>query len=375
MENINGKNEVFCISCGTIIRKEAVICPKCGVKQMAVNTQIYSNIQIGQFIRIGVLFVLLFFGVIVASVTSVTSGVFLNPSNIRNIMYQYIPLLMTGVVTFLVMNSGGIDFSIGSLIGLTSVILGIFNGSILGATMALFVGLIFGCINGLIAIKTPVKSFIVTIATMTLIRGIALAISDGQPKQIQVNSTYFSIQLLLVMLVVGVSFFLLFKKYGMVDKGNINFSSLKRDNISILYYLLSAFSAVIVGIFLSFRIRVGIPTAGSGYEVDAIIVAILGGVACGYAAINLVSTIIAALLLAVMVNFFNLNGINVYMQIILKIVVLFIGFIPLFVKGAMVPEEKKAIIADTTNKPKYCSRCGAEVGADDTICMKCGCKF
>lgn len=52
------ENEVFCTSCGAIIRKEAVICPKCGVKQVSIRPQknVGVKIPVGQFIRIGVLF-------------------------------------------------------------------------------------------------------------------------------------------------------------------------------------------------------------------------------------------------------------------------------------------------------------------------------
>jgi ribose transport system permease protein len=187
-------------------------------------------------------------------------------------------------------------------------------------------------------VKLPVKAFLVTLATMSLIRGIAIAVSGDQIRTIQVNSNYFWIQVLFSIIVVGFSSFVLFRNYGIIDEGNKNVSSLKNDNMSILYYLLSAFSAVIVGIFLSFRMRSGQPTAGSGYEVDAIIVAILGGAICGYAAINLVSTIGAALLLAMLVNFLNLMNMGSSVQMILKIVLLFIGFVPIIIKGIMAPQ-------------------------------------
>jgi ribosomal protein L40E len=148
---------------------------------------------------------------------------------------------------------------------------------------------------------------------------------------------------------------------------------LKKDS---RHGFLSAFSAVIAGIFLSLRLRVGTPMAGSGYEVDAIIVAILGGAVCGYAAIYLFSTIIAALLMAMLINFFTLSGINHYTQIILKIIVLFIGFIPIIIKGIMIPKEKKAVLTNSIiNKSIFCTHCGAESSPNDTICMKCGCKL
>lgn len=315
------------------------------------------------------------FLVIIANV--MTSGLFLNFRNFADIMRQFVPLLIIGISTLVVMSSGGIDLSVGSLIGLTGVIVGTFNGSFIVVICAIFVGLVFGLINGVIAVKTPIKAFIVTAASMTLIRGIAFAISGGTPRQIQVNSKYFPIHVFLALLIACFSFFLLFRKYGIVDNGKINGASLKDNNIPITYYLLSAFSAVITGIFLSFRVRAGMPAIGTGYEVDAIVIAILGGAVCGYAAINLISTVIAALLMAMFVNFFNLTSISVYVQSILKMAVLFIGFLPIIIKEVMSPKEQCTIINNATaeNRSKYCTHCGAESAPNDTICTKCGCKL
>ncbi|MDR1930104.1 MAG: ABC transporter permease [Treponema sp.] len=293
-----------------------------------------EKIQMGEFRRIGVLFAIMILFVIIAGIISRN---FLTFNNIRSIMYQFIPLLLIGVSMFVVMSFGGIDFSIGSLVGLSGVIVGIFKGSFAGALLALVIGLLCGCINGLIAVKTPVKAFLVTIATATLIRGIAFTVSGGMSKPFRPNSNYFVyfvIQVLLAVVVVGASCFLLSGNYGIPDKEKTSVSSSKKDTISILSYLLSAFSAVIVGIFLSFRIISGQPAAGDGYEINAIIIAILGGALCGYAAIHIASTIIAALLFAIMVNFFVIAGVNLFVQNILKIVVLFIGLIPFVIKEA-----------------------------------------
>jgi ribose transport system permease protein len=375
MENtvVKNENEVFCGSCGSKIRKEAVICPNCGVRQMPLTTRISTKIPVGQVLRIGVLLLCLFLLIVGASIG--TGMVFISPRNLVNIMRQFVRLMIMGVTAFVVMSSGGVDFSIGSLVGLTGVFVGTFNGSFLGIIIALFAGIVFGCINGVIAVKTPVKPYLVTIATMTLIRGIALAISGGTAKPVQVSSDYFPIQVLLAVLILGFSFLLLFKENGIFDSKKVNNSLSAKNDVYILYYLLSSFSAVIVGIFLSFRLRVAQPMVGSDYEVDALLIAILGGALCGYGAINIVSTIISALLVAVMVNFFILTTINSFTQNILKIVVLFIGFIPVIIKGFMIPKEEKAVTAGSTNTPKYCAHCGAESGVNDTICLKCGCKL
>jgi ribose transport system permease protein len=342
MENTANRreDEVFCISCGATIRKEAVICPKCGIKQKSINSQLNVGVKtpIGQFIRIGILFALLIFLVVIASIMS--SGMFINLINLRNIMRQFVPMLIIGISILVVMSSGGIDLSIGSLVGLTSIIVGTFNGSFTGTLCAVLVGLLFGLINGIMAVKTPVKAFIVTITTMTLIRGIALTVSNGNPKQFQVDSEYFPIQVFLALLIVGFSFFLLFRKHGIIDNGKITVSS-SNDNVSIVYYLLSAFSAVVVGIFLSFRLRTGVPMAGNGYEVDAIIIAILGGAVCGYAAINLISTIIAALLMVMLTNFFTLSGVSIFVQNILKNGCIIYCFCTYYCKGGYDPKRKK----------------------------------
>lgn len=296
-----------------------------------------TRIKAGQFIRIGILGTLLFW--VIYTGGTITPN-FLRLSNFRSIADQFVPLLMIGVSTFLVMSSGGIDLSIGSLIGLTSVIAALFNGSFGGVLLAVFAGLVFGGINGFLAVKTPVKAFLVTIATMSLARGIALRVSGGTPNQLEINSNYFFIQVFLALLLAGFSFFLLFKEHGFFDKENTNPPLSGGKNIHILYYLLSAFSAVMAGVFLFFRLGTGMPMLGNSFEIDAIIIAVLGGAVCGYAAANLIATVFAALLLATMVNLFNHMGIGAYTQTILKITVLFIGFIPLVIKGLMASKAK-----------------------------------
>jgi ribose/xylose/arabinose/galactoside ABC-type transport system permease subunit len=119
----------------------------------SVNPQGGEKIPIGQFIRIGVLFVIMIFFAVIAGKFSPS---FSTSRNVRMITYQFMSLLLIGASTFVVMSFDGIDFSVGSLIGLSSVILGIFNGSFAGVLFAIVIGLTCGCINGLIAVKTPV---------------------------------------------------------------------------------------------------------------------------------------------------------------------------------------------------------------------------
>lgn len=307
-----------------------------------------TTIKAGQFIRIGILGTLLFW--VIYAGGAITPN-FSRLSNFRGITHQLVPLLMIGVSTFLVMSSGGIDFSIGSLMGLTSVIAAVFNGSSGGVLAAVFAGLAFGGINGLLAVKTPVKAFLVTIATMSLARGIALRISGGTPKQLDINTNYFFIEVFLALLLVGLSFFLLFKEHGIFDKEKPNQPISGGKNVHILYYLLSSVSAVIAGTFLFFSLGTGMPMLGNSFEIDAIIIAILGGAVCGYAAANLLATALAALLLAVMVNLFNHTGMGAYTQTILKITVLFLGFIPLVIKGIMASRTGQAEKTKTGDAP------------------------
>jgi ribose/xylose/arabinose/galactoside ABC-type transport system permease subunit len=293
----------------------------------------------GQFTRIIFLSISLFVLVVFGSL--ITGGQFIAIYNVRNIIYQFITFVMIGVSTFVVMSSGGIDFSIGSLVGLSAFIVASFNGSFVGSIIAIFISLIVGFLNGFIAVKTTIKPFIITIATMTLIRYIGFAISNGDSKNFFVASDYFLVLLFFALFVIALSYFLL-KRYGNNEEYNNGITKTKND-IHILFYILSSFSASVVGIFYAFRLRSGLPHAGAGFEIDALIIAVLGGALINYAPINIFATIIAALLFSVLRNLFLLAGINSYIYNILSIVILFIGFIPIITKGGLIPIKKSTL--------------------------------
>lgn len=227
------------------------------------------------------------------------------------------------------MRSGGIDFSVDSLAALTGMIVAASSSLPIGVVFAIFISLLIGFINGIISIKTSIKPYIVTFAMMFLIRAIAFRI----PKRdilIKVNSEYLHIQILLLIFIFGVTFFLLSRNYGIIEKKNQNSSLVKNSNISILYYLLSALSAGIIGIFLTFYQGVAFPQSNTYFEVDAIMVAVLGGVFLGYAAINLISVIIAALINTMLYFFFIQSAFHT--RLLVNITILLLCFIPIILR-------------------------------------------
>ena len=245
------------------------------------------------------------------------------------ILRKFICSATLGITAFLVMRSGGIDFSVDSLAALTGMIVAASSSLPIGVVFAIFISLLIGFINGIISIKTSIKPYIVTFAMMFLIRAIAFRI----PKRdilIKVNSEYLHIQILLLIFIFGVTFFLLSRNYGIIEKKNQNSSLVKNSNISILYYLLSALSAGIIGIFLTFYQGVAFPQSNTYFEVDAIMVAVLGGVFLGYAAINLISVIIAALINTMLYFFFIQSAFHT--RLLVNITILLLCFIPIILR-------------------------------------------
>ena len=123
--------------------------------------------------------------VLMCALFSFLSPVFLTVSNFMNIALQSSALIIMGIGMSLAIASGGIDLSVGSVIALTGIIMGLMltaGFSIVVSILAgLLIGVLAGVINGFIISKFKVTPFIATLATYTMLRAIALIISEGRP--------------------------------------------------------------------------------------------------------------------------------------------------------------------------------------------------
>lgn len=275
-------------------------------------------------------------GALVAIIGAQNSDFFL-VSNIETIGTTVSVVGILAVVQTVVMLIGGLDISVGSAAGLTSVISAMVFTSqasaALGILAALVVGVLAGLFNGLVIIYGRVNAVIATLATYAGYRGLANLISDGRAQGYTgADSTFIfiargavaGIPVLIWILVIFALAAHLLLRYTDIGRnlyamgGNATAARLAGININryvIACYVMAGFTAAIAGIMLTARTGSGQPTSGSqGLELQSITAAALGGVSLRGGKGAIPGTILAVLLLGVLQNGLTILNVNSFWQ-------------------------------------------------------------
>lgn len=271
-------------------------------------------------------------------VLSVLTPNFLEVNNLLNVLKQIsiISILAAGM-TFVIL-TGGIDLSVGSTVALSGVISVMLSQQGVHAIPAMSVGvmagILAGFINGYLTAKAKLPAFIVTLGSFTYIRGIAYVLSAGYPIVLTDplfkffgSGTVLAIPtpVFIMALVYVIAFFIL--KYTMFGRhvyaigGNEEAASLtgiKVEATLIKVYIISGLLAGLAGVVLAGRLYSGQPTAGVGFELDAIAAVILGGTSFAGGIGTIQGTIIGALIMGVLSNGLTLMDVNYYWQLVIK---------------------------------------------------------
>ena len=303
----------------------------------SIKKQFKENQNLGTIVALIILIVFV----------SVLNPAFLQVNNLLNLMRQ---LIINGFIalgmTFVIL-TGGIDLSVGSTLALTSAIFAVLlqggMPTILAILIALGLGLILGLVNGILITKGKLAPFIVTLATMTIFRGLTLVYMDGRPIagpkddfafQFLGKGQFFGIPFQVILFIIAylILWILLTKTsygrkiYAVGGNEKASFiSGIKIDKVKILVYVISALMAVLSGLVLTSRLNSAQPTAGSAYEMDAIAAVVLGGTSMTGGSGSLTGTLIGILILGVLNNGLNLLGVSSFYQQIVKGVVILIA--------------------------------------------------
>jgi len=285
--------------------------------------------------RYGISFVMLFMiiGLTIASPTFRTSG------NVLSILLQVSinGILAMGMV--FVITAGGIDLSIGSMLALTSTIVGVMlnkTGSVfLACIISIAATTILGFLNGLLVAKFKLFPFVVTLATQLVIRGIAYLVSGGYSLSLASNSfmqigtgRLFGIipyPVIILAVVVAVCYIILhntkFGRYIFAVGGNINAATASGVNVfwtQTKSFIISGICCGIAGIIMTSRINAAQPNIGVGYETDAIAACVIGGTSFAGGVATIPGTLVGIIIIGLIYNGMNLIGISSYWQTITK---------------------------------------------------------
>ena len=265
-----------------------------------------------------------------------TRGRFLTWSNITNVMIQIATDGIVAVgVTFIVL-MGGIDLSVGSQIALTSVIVIMMQpigGTVSGVLLALAVGLLIGLLNGLLITRIGISPFVTTLGMMTLVKGIALYLSDSKshpgtdPAFARLADTRMLgipfAAIIFLLFVLFCNWFLtrtsIGRSYYAVG-GNPEaawLAGLDTKNLTLSVYVIGGFCTAVAGVLLTSRINTGSPIIADNTGTKVISAILLGGTSMAGGIGTVYGTLIGTLILGILTNMMNLTGINGYYQTII----------------------------------------------------------
>jgi ribose transport system permease protein len=284
------------------------------------------NNSYGAFIGLVILFLVLI----------ITTPKFFTMNNFLNIIDQ---ITINGIIALgitVVIITGGIDLSVGSVLAFSMMVFGVMIVDfhipyVLGILVAICTGTMCGLVNGLLIAELRIPPFIATMSMMSIARGLANIVSGntqryGFSKWFAALSgtrygNLFSITtLMLILLTILVAVYAKYtisgkELYAIGCNSNVaRFSGIKVKKMTVLVYLFSGTLAGLAGIVLNSQISSSQPYAGQGYELNAIAAAVIGGASLSGGKGTITGTFIGVLIIGVLRNGLNLNGVNTYIQ-------------------------------------------------------------
>lgn len=276
---------------------------------------------------------------------SIATPAFVTKDNILNVLRQVATNSNLAIGLTMAIIIGGIDLSVGAILAFSGLLCASFisDGMNLGLAvlLAFTLGALFGLLNGLIIAYTNMPPFVVTLATQNIARGIVNVYANGQPISarnpvfnflgvgyflgIPLPVIYSFVLLAVMILILGRSKFgrQLYAVGG--NEEAARFSGINIKKVKIIVYTLCGALASFSGIILAARMYSGQPTAGDGFELDAIAASVLGGVSFSGGVGKLGGTIIGVLVLGVLTNGLNLLNINSFWQYIIKGIIILLA--------------------------------------------------
>ncbi len=274
----------------------------------------------------------------------ILSGRFLSLSNQINILRQVsIQAIMAFGMTVVII-SGGIDLSVGSVFAFSAVV----GASILkqgevafGILAALGIGAIFGSINGVLVTKGKMQPFIATLATMAIARSFTLVYTNGMPITGFPRSFGYigrgkilgvPVPIIIMLIVMLIMWYLMkMTKLGLYaysiggNEEATRLSGVKVNIYKIIFYTISGILSAVSAIILMARLNSAQPIFGVGYELDAIAAVVLGGASLSGGTGGIIGTFFGALLMGVINNGLNLLNVSPFYQQAVKGVVILLA--------------------------------------------------
>lgn len=275
------------------------------------------------------------------AVFSFLNPVFIDPSNLLNIIKNMSYVLIAGLGMTFIITLAGLDLSVGSTaavvgVGFAMLVRGGFMPAIPALIIVMLGAMLLGFFNGFVSVKGRIEPFLVTLATLNIYRGLALTLTAGKPVPIVIpyfadifgNGLLFNLipsPVIISLIVLLVSWFLYTQtKFGFYVRsigGNPEAARVAGIDISLVKiaaYTMSGLYAFMSGLILAALFNSGLPDAGADLALDSISGVILGGTAISGGVGSIWGTLGGCLIMASLNNGMSLLGAQYHQQILVK---------------------------------------------------------
>jgi len=297
--------------------------------------RILNNPVSGPYIALVVIF-------IISAIAS--PQIFPTYTNVANILRQASIVGVVSIGMTVVLLVGGIDLSVTSIMAICACVLadmmeariadgkqGIMIGPIL---IVLLIGCLIGLVNGILIVTRNLEPFIITLGVNMVVKGITMIYTKGAPGgkvtefwanfgSKSIGGVPYAVLLYAVMMAI---FMVILHKtvYGRhiyaigSNAEAARLTGIKVKINKVMAYVLCGFTAALAGVMLMARVRVGEPNGSTGYDMDALAAAVIGGTSMGGGIGSLAGTLAGVLIMAIMNNILNLVGADPNLQGVIK---------------------------------------------------------
>ncbi len=276
------------------------------------------------FLTLIILFVILCFA----------SPYFLTVTNLSSVVRQTAVINIMALGMTLVIISGGIDLSVGSILAMGglfgTMMMQAGQPVLVGVAVGLLTGCLCGFVNGTLVTRLKINPFIVTLGTMGIIRGLTLLISNGLPvHQIPKQFSYLGEGMLLgvpfvlwLLVICALAVHVILEhtrlgRYAFAIGSNPDaayYAGIPVNFHTVAVYSICGMLTGLAGMIEASRLMTGQPTAGQGYELQAIAAVVIGGGSLRGGEGTVLGTLVGAFIMGLLANGSDLLGISPYLQ-------------------------------------------------------------
>ena len=283
---------------------------------------------------------------IIVAVFSIINPMYITISNVGDIVDQAVIYGLMGIGMTFVIITGGIDLSVGAILALVAVVAATLSSGGMNvfavAIISLILSAALGAVNGFLVSKMKLQAFIATMGSMSIFRGIAYLFTGGFPvtgvnkgfRSLFYGKVFLSFRssiVILIVLAIVAHFILKYTRFGSyvyAIGGNAEASRLsgvKVDRNLIKSYIMCGVCTGLAALVLITKLASGEPTAGQGYELDAIAAACIGGASMAGGRGTILGTFLGALLFSALKVGMVTSGVDTFWQYVATGVVIIIA--------------------------------------------------